>query len=370
MESECVWGGECGSWLEVSEIVQVIAESLIIGTGEDGFCIWTVRNYWSSGTSDGITGDDTPADIELVVREIGGRELICIIQSPCIGESSGWVEGSFGDKGRLYPGHITTDIDIPSDTELIFQGDECMGRSIVWEDDASIYINISSYDDERARRSEGIEDWCDSRVRYKEVGSASGITVVDSVIENGWTRICRKGIDEGTCDISEIEGDFLTSIIDDGGDGGDIEMSSLFIIRETEGIDIFSSDIPYDLHGTDKPESDVIYDGLECYPSEGISPEPSWESGSIWIVFDSRESESSSKITPDSSWSIPYFTDAIRYHSRDDIGSSRELSPSGCLRPEKSCDPGSLEIGFLVWRSWIFREREYSSISVLSLEGS
>ena len=267
--------------------------------------------YRSTCTADSISGDDTSSDIELVVREIRRRNFICIIEFPDSSESFCRVEGSFGDEGGLYPGHITTDIDIPSDTELIFQGDECVGRSIVWEDDARIYIDISSYDDERARRSEGIEDWCDIRVGDKEVRSTSCITVVDSVIEDSWTRIGRNGIDEGTGDISEIEGDFLTSIIDDCGDGRDIEMSSLFIIRETEGIDIFPSDIPYDLHGTDKPESDVIYDGLQCYPSEGISPEPSWESGSIWIVFDSRESESSSKITPDSSWSVPYFTHTI-----------------------------------------------------------
>ena len=58
----------------------------------------------------------------------------------------------------MYPGHITTDIDIPSDTKLIPESDECMGWSIVWEDDVSIYIDISSYDDERTRRSEGVED--------------------------------------------------------------------------------------------------------------------------------------------------------------------------------------------------------------------
>ncbi len=162
-----------------------------------------------------------------------------------------------------------------------------MGRSIIREDDTGIDIDISSYDDERTGRGNGIEYSFYSRIGDKEVRSTSCIAVVDGTIEDSWIGISWNRIDERTRYISEVESDFFTSIVDDCCDGRDIEMSSLFVIREIEGVDIFPSDISDKLHRSDESESYIIQECIERYPSESISPEPSRERGSIWIVLDS-----------------------------------------------------------------------------------
>ena len=66
--------------LVVTEIVQIISDCLIVGTGT--LSEWTARRAYESSTTDRISSDDTSLDIELIVRERRRTRFIDIIEIP------------------------------------------------------------------------------------------------------------------------------------------------------------------------------------------------------------------------------------------------------------------------------------------------
>ncbi len=82
-----------GSYLEVTEVVEVIAQCTLIGTRRFGE--WTLRSTRYSGSSDGIARDDTSLDVELVVRETRDRIVISIVEDPDSSTPASRIERPF-----------------------------------------------------------------------------------------------------------------------------------------------------------------------------------------------------------------------------------------------------------------------------------
>lgn len=134
------------SCLEITEIVEVIAQCLIIGTIH--LREWTLRSSRDSGSPDRIARDDTSLDVELIVRETRDRVMITIVEYPDRSTASRGIDTAFAHEGSIDLGDVTTDVDIPSYSSIILQGNDRMRRSRIREDDSRIDIDISSYDNE------------------------------------------------------------------------------------------------------------------------------------------------------------------------------------------------------------------------------